>query len=268
MPLIARPTFTMYYDDRGPRDAPVVVLMHSLLCDGSMFAHLCDSLAADHRVLNVDLRGHGQSTRPAESWSLEEQADDVIALLDSLGIARAALVGLSQGGMTALRVAFFHPLRVSAMVVMSSSADPEERWNRVKYLAMATSVRFIGLTDLVANAVAPLMFSEGFLRARPEVIAEHKARWRAMDRMSAYGGTHAVAMRSDAAPMLRDIRCPTLVVAGEHDRAQPVFRSRRIVEGIHGAMLVTIPRAGHLSTIEQPEETTRVVRGWLSQQKL
>ena len=265
MPLLGRPTFSMYYEDTGPREAPTVVLMHSFLCDTTMWGPIPEALAERYRVLNVDLRGHGRSTAPSADYALEDQADDVLALLDRLAIDRAALVGLSQGGMTALRLALARPERVRALVLLDTSADPETPLNRAKYLAMAASVLVVGLTDVVARQVEPLMFSDNFLEHHRDAVEREVARWRAMDRRGVWRATRAVALRTDISARLREIAAPTLVAVGEHDRALPVPRSRRLAEGIYGAMLATIPRAGHLSVVEQPEDGTRLVRGFLTQ---
>jgi pimeloyl-ACP methyl ester carboxylesterase len=238
------------------------MLLPSLLCDATMFEHLALALEPRYRVLGVDMRGHGRSTAD-RAFTMEDQADDVTAILDHAGVDRAALVGLSQGGMTAIRAAYYHAPRVRALALLDSSAEPEGAFVRTKYLAMAASFRLVGMTPSLARAVLPLMFGDSFLRASPDVVDAWVAKWRALDGKGVFHATANVATRTDAVPLLATIHVPTLVMVGTGDRALPPDRSRLLARKITGAKYVEISGAGHLSTIEQPEATTREVAAFL-----
>ena len=263
MPTLRRPASTLFYDDLGDRDAPAVVLMHSLLCDGTMFAHLADDLAKTWRVLNLDLRGHGRSTPSSRFFTLCDLADDLIALLDHADVRRAALVGLSMGGMTAMRAAIYHPRRVAALALLDTSAEPETSTNRARYMAMATAFRVGGVLPVIAQRLRPLFFSDSFLRRDPAAVEALLRRIGALDRDGVFKAVEAVCMREDITRDLAEIRLPSLVLVGEDDRATNVRRARTIVDGIQGASLDVVKETGHLSTIEQPELTTHIVRAFL-----
>ena len=262
MPTLLRPGATLHYRDRGPRDGAAVVLLPSLLCDASMFEHLATTLESRYRVLGVDMRGHGRSTAD-RAFTMEEQAGDVAAILDDAGVSRAALVGLSQGGMAAIRAAFYHEPRVSALCLLDSSAEPEGLFVRTKYLAMSASFRAVGMTDALAKSVLPLMFSDDFMRRSPEIVDSMVSKWKRLDGRAGYYATANVALRTDAVPLLANIHVPTLVLVGTGDRALPPERSKLLAKKIVGAHYVEIPGAGHLSTIEQPEATTREIVSFL-----
>ncbi len=263
MPTLRRPTVTLHYDDTGPRDAPAVLLTHSLLCDRTMFSHLAEDLARTHRVLNLDLRGHGLSTPAARGYSLDEQCDDLPAVLDHAGVARATLVGLSMGGMLSMRVAAFHPRRVAALALLDTSAEPEAAFNRAQYMALAGAFLAFGTHPAIEARVQPLMFSDDFIARAPAEVERLFAVVRAARREGLFQAVQAVAMRGDFSRELGMIRVPTMVLVGADDRATPLFRAQRIVEGVDGATLDVVRAAGHLSTIEQPELTTRAVRAFL-----
>lgn len=263
MPSFDRPTCTLYYEDTGPRDAPAVVLLPSLLCDAEMFAHLAQNLSDRYRVLLLEMRGHGRSSAPAKRYTQEDQADDVAALLDHAKVPIAALVGLSQGGFTAMRAAIYHPTRVCALALLNTSAETESTVNRAKYMALAATVLAVGVTDPVAEAVIPLMFSEGFIKENPETVAHWKRKWLALDRRGTFLAVDAVANRGDLRALLPKISAPVLVLSGEGDRALPPQKGELIADRIAGARAVLLQGAGHLSTVEQPESTTRLVREWL-----
>jgi len=263
MPTFDRPTCTLYYEDTGPRDAPAVVLMPSLLCDVEMFAHLANNLSDRYRVLHLEMRGHGRSSAPTKRYTQEDQADDVAALLDHAKVPTATLVGLSQGGFTAMRAAIYHPTRVRALVLFNTSAAPETVLNRGKYMALAATVLAVGVTEPVAQAVIPLMFSEGFMQRCPELVAHWKSKWLALDPRGTFLAVDAVANRGDIRSLLPRISVPTLVLSGECDRALAPEHGEFIAARIPGARHVLLQGAGHLSTVEQPENTTRIVREWM-----
>lgn len=263
MPTLRRPTCTLSYDDTGDPGAPAVVLMHSLLCDGTMFAHLASDLAKTWRVLNLDLRGHGRSSPSSRFFTLCDLADDLVALLDHADVRRAALVGLSMGGMTAMRAAIYHPSRVAALALLDTSAESETASNRARYMAMATAFRVGGVLPVIAQRLRPLFFSDSFLRRDPATVEALLQRIGMLDRDGVFKAVEAVCMREDITRDLREVRVPALVLVGEDDRATNVRRARTIVDGIHGASLDVVKETGHLSTIEQPELTTHIVRTFL-----
>jgi 3-oxoadipate enol-lactonase len=225
---------------------------------------MTDRLAERYRVLPVDLRGHGRSSRPGGLFTLEDLAEDVARVQSHAGISSAAIVGLSQGAMTAMRLALSQPERVSALVIMNSSAEPEPFAHRVKYLAMAAAVRLGGVHPRIAHEVQSLMFSEGFRLTHPDVVQQYAHQWMQMDRASAFLASYAVATRGDLTSRLREIHAPTLVLAGTLDRATPLERSRRMAEQIPGAKLVILEGVGHLSTVERPIETAEQVSRFLA----
>jgi pimeloyl-ACP methyl ester carboxylesterase len=263
MPTVQRPTCTLFYEDTGPADAPAVLLMPSLLCDVEMFAHLAKSLADRYRVLHLEMRGHGRSSAPSRRFTQEDQADDVAAVLDHARVPIATLVGLSQGGFAAMRAALYHPTRVRALVLLNTSAAPEVTRARLKYMALAASALAVGVTEPVAKAVLPLMFSEGFLRDHPDTVEHWKRKWLQLDGRGTFYAVDAVANRGDIRAMLPRISAPTLVISGQGDRALAAEKGRAIADAIAGAKYVELAGAGHLSTVEQPEESTRVVRAFL-----
>ncbi len=250
-----------HYEVSG--SGPAIVLTHSFLCDGALFRHQVAALKRMHRVINIDLRGHGRSAPSDSPFDIYDLVDDVIAVLDTEGVESAIWMGLSIGGFLSLRSALSHPERVRALVLMDSDAGPESAWKKVKYAAMKWGLRTVGLRFIVP-AVMPIMFGETTLRSRPELREEYFRRFLQLHVPSMSNGIDAITGRDDLLGRLKEITCPTLVVVGEEDRALPVWKSRRLAAGIRGAELVVIPAAGHLSAIEQPEAVTDAIARFLA----
>jgi 3-oxoadipate enol-lactonase len=249
------------HSDSGGDGHPVL-LAHAIGCDRHMWDGLVPALAAEHRVVAIDARGHGKSALPERPWSLEDMADDAARLLDRLGIARAHWVGLSMGGMVGQAFALRHPGRLDRLVLANTTssygADGRAIWdNRIR---MVTDGGLAAIRDLVAARY----FSDAFRAAHADVAA------RVMDRFmetpaAGYAGCCEAIREMELLPRLGAIRAPTLVIAGELDAGTPVAMSEAIAKAIPGARLVVIRGASHLSAVEKPAEFNALVRDFLTQ---
>ncbi len=179
MPYARSHGIPIHYEVSGRGDT-AVVLLHSFLCSGHMWHNQVETLARARTVINVDARGHGRSGAISSPFPLEDMVDDVVAVLDAEGVRHAVWVGLSIGGMVALRAALSVPERVRALAIIDSDAGAESMPGRLKYSIMAAIVRHFGLRPMV-RAVVKLMFGRTTLRSRPELVREWTARFRDVD---------------------------------------------------------------------------------------
>lgn len=251
----------LHYEVSG--SGPAIVLTHSFLCDSSLFKHQVAALERTHRVINIDLRGHGRSGPSESPYSIYDLVDDVVAVLDAEKVASPIWMGLSIGGFLSLRAALTRPERVRALVLVDTDAGPESAWKKVKYTAMKWGLQTVG-PRFIVPAVMPIMLGKTTLRSRPEIRAEYSRRFLEMRVKSICPGIVAIAGRDNLVKRLGQIGVPTLVVVGEEDQPLPVWKSRRIANGIAGAELVVIPQAGHLAAIENPGPVTDAVTRFLS----
>jgi len=129
--------------------------------------------AALHRdpVVNIDYRGHGSSGRISAPFTLYDLAQDVLAVLDHLRVDRAVRVGLSMGGMVALRAALRAPDRVSGLILADTDAGAERPWSRLKYASLAWIVRGLGVRPVLPQ-IARQMFGSTTRRTRPDLVAQ------------------------------------------------------------------------------------------------
>lgn len=237
----------LHFTDDGPRDAPAVLLLGSLGSDLSMWDPQLPDLSARFRVLRADLRGHGRSPVQDGPYTLDDLVDDVLALLDRLSLARVHLVGLSLGGMVAMRLAARHPGRVGRLAVLCASAvyTPASTW-----VERAATVRAHG-TSAVAGTVVGRWF------VAPD--AERAARFERMVVATPDEGYAACCDAIAGADLTADlprISAPTLAIAGAEDAAAPPERLKHIADAIAGARLVVVPNAAHLANVDQPAAVT------------
>jgi 3-oxoadipate enol-lactonase/4-carboxymuconolactone decarboxylase len=231
----------------GPADAPVLVLANSLGSTTTIWDALVPRLAPHLRVVRYDLRGHGRSPVPPGPYTLADLGEDVIALLDRLGVERASICGISLGGMTGMWLGAHAPERVERLILCCTSArlGPPERWRE-----RAATVRTQG-TEAVAGAVLPNWFSARFAAAEAEFMARMRAML-ASTPADGYAACCGVIEHMDLRDALPGIAAPTLVIGGREDGAAPPEHQLGIVQGIPGARLVVLPDAAHLAPVEQP----------------
>ena len=238
------------YTEDGPADAPVVVLSNSLGATRGMWDPQVPALAERYRVVAYDTRGHGDSPSPAGPWSLDDLVDDVVALLDRLGVQRAHVAGLSLGGMTALRLAAREPARVDRLVALATSAKPDPQG----FLDRAAAARSGGTAPLAPTVVSRWL-TPGYAAEHPDLVARLEAMIAGADD-EGYALCCEVVATVDLREDLGRITAPTLVVSGAEDPALPPPHQQAIAEGIAGASLVSVSPGAHLPNLEQPLEVT------------
>lgn len=239
------------------------MMLHSFLCSGAMWEVQAAALSGAYRVINVDLRGHGQSCSACAGLTLDDLVADHLSVLDDLSVESAAWVGLSIGGMIGMRAALTHPDRVSALVIADSSAAAEPLAPRMRYRAMGLGSKLFGIRTFMPQ-ILKLMFGASSHRDQPELVSEWGARLATVDLDSIVRMMPSLFGREEVLSRLGEIRVPALVIVGEEDQAQPMARSREIAAALPNAEFVTIPEAGHLSALEQPEMVTEVIREFLA----
>jgi pimeloyl-ACP methyl ester carboxylesterase len=224
-------------------------------------------LSTQFKVILVDNRDAGRSSKARQQYTIADMADDLAGLLDALGIQRSHLLGLSMGGMIAQEFALRHGDRLDRLVLAGtgaaparSAADPVQIWNWVK--ANDVTGEMFGAQQFES------LFSTDFLRNHQAVhdTAQLLANNPYPMSPKEYARQAAAYLQFDALDRLAAITAPTLVVVGEQDLLTPPWIAREVAEAITGARLEVIRGAGssHLATIERPDDFNQLVLNFLS----
>lgn len=265
MPYVATRLGRLFYEEFGDdRTLPPLVLLHGLYFDRAMWRYQVPVLSAMRSTLVFDMPGHGRSAVPSP-FTLEQQADAFTDALRALTLRRIVPIGLSWGGMLAMRLALRHPELVDGLALLSTSASAEKLKQRVLAHSLSRIGRAVGLPPLVFDRyVSPMMYGRRARRTMPELAAESRRRLSAMDPVAVVRTTDAVVVhRTSVLARLHQIRVPTMVLCGDHDNATPLAQSRRIVERIPGATLTIVPDTGHLTAEESPDAVNRALAAFI-----
>jgi 3-oxoadipate enol-lactonase len=264
MPQLAVGDTRLYLEDSGG-SGPVVLFAHGLLYSCRMWDGQVLALQGRYRCIRYDHRGQGQSAVPLGGYDMDGVAEDAATLIRALGVQPVHFVGHSMGGFVGMRLAARHPELVRSLVLLDTSADAEPKEQLPRYRMLTLIERWLG-PRLVAGAVMKIMHG-ATVRADPARAAELqavKARFIAADRIGAVRAVNGVLGRQGVSGELGNIRVPTLVMVGEEDTATVPAKSEAIARAVRGARLVRIPKAGHLSPIDNPSFVTEQLSSFLS----
>ncbi|HEY4915134.1 MAG TPA: alpha/beta hydrolase [Candidatus Dormibacteraeota bacterium] len=248
----------IHWEDTGG-DLPPLVLAHGLLMDGQMFGPQIEALSSRCRIITWDARCHGQTETTDDPFTYEDVAEDLKGLLDHLGIARAVIGGMSQGGFVALRFALNHPERVAALILMSTQAGAEDPEKVVLYESMLEVWEESGLNDQLAETVAAIVLGNDW-SGRFEWISK----WRQQPRSLLRPAFNALATREDIHDRLGEIKAPAVVIHGNADAAIDIELAQRLCSGLANCWkLVTIEGGGHASNLTHPTPVNEAIEQFL-----
>jgi pimeloyl-ACP methyl ester carboxylesterase len=249
-----------YREAGGGNDA--VVLIHAFPLSSSMWEPQLKALAGRFRVIAPDTRGLGRSRPAPEATTMELVAQDVTALLRSLGIRRAAVCGCSMGGYVAFALLRQYPGLVSALALCDTRAGADTSEGRAGRETFARNA----LDEAKGLAWVSEDFVPKLLRPAPDPRVAERVREIVLEGTpeGVAAAQRGMALRKDSMPLLSRIEVPTLVAVGEEDQLTPQAEARTLQAGIRGARLAVIPGAGHLPNLEAPEAFNRILSGFLA----
>jgi 3-oxoadipate enol-lactonase len=268
VPIVAVNGAQVFIDDTATPsdrpDAPTVVFGHGLLMSGRMFAAQVERLRHHYRCVTVDWRGQGRSPAAEGGYDMDTLTGDAVAVIERLDAGPVHYVGLSMGGFVGMRLAARHPALLRSLVLLNTSAGPEDPTKVGRYRLLAKIYGVTGVRPL-RSQVEPILFGRTHLadpatkRQRDDWVAQVGAVNRAGMKKAIYGVTD----RDPIADELGRISTPTLVVAGAEDVATPVPLAETIAAAIAGARLEVLAGCGHTSTVEQPDVVAELIESFI-----
>jgi len=261
MPFVRVNDLVVHYDFAGPGGAPVIAIGNSLGTSFHMWDDNIAALSERYRVLRHDMRGHGLTSASADParTSIDILTDDLVGLLDVLGINRVRYVGLSIGGMIGQHFAATHPDRVEAVVLCATGNQlgSPEVWN-----TRIATVEAGGL-EAIADATMQRWFTQQTRSDRADTVAGIHTMLTRTSQSGYLGGSAAVRDGDLRADNTR-ITAPTLIISGTDDAAAPPAAGEAMHAAIAGSQLVVLENAAHILNMEHPARVDELILGFFA----
>lgn len=263
MPEVSVNGARLHYEEQGS-GKDTIVFSHGLLMNSRMFSDQIAALSTHYRCIAYDHRGQGRSGITRNGYDMDTLTEDAAGLIEALDASPCHFAGLSMGGFVGLRLALRHPEMLRSLILLDTSADEEPRENVPRYRLLNWIVRVFGVRPVVGR-VMPLMFGQHFLQ--DPARAGDREQWRGELMGNRRPGVNravgGVISRDAVYSQIDRISLPTLVIVGEEDVATPLPKAERLKQRIPDSELVVVPKAGHSSTVEQPEAVSRAMEAFL-----
>ncbi|MCJ7609678.1 alpha/beta hydrolase [Candidatus Bathyarchaeota archaeon] len=249
----------IYYEAQGQGSA--LLLINGWGASGLGWEHtFLEELAKSHRLIVLDNRGTGRSDKPDEEYTIHAMAEDCVAVLDTLGVEKAHVLGVSMGGLIAQELAIAYPCRVLSLVLCCTSCGLKTWTTRSKG---ALNRLFLRPEERLRLRME-MLFSEDFVAKEWPRLRVH---WEQASRyptpIHAYRRQWEALMDYDCCDRLSDLKAQTLIMGGDADQLNPVKRLRELADRIRGAELEIYPGLGHGFIIEARDEVVRRIRVFL-----
>lgn len=261
-------TLKMNYEVSG--EGEDILLVHGLgLSSMKTWKYQIPALAKHFRVHAIDLRGFGKTNNPEKKFSVQQHVYDIKALMDAVGLKKAALVGFSMGGWISQQFALDYPDRVSALVLSCTTSGLRPH-AAAKFVERAANVEKQGMEPL-ADPQIKNTFNADTIKNNPELISFYRENFLDPQENNAlsYASMFRALSTPVVTPQLGRINCPTLVLCGAKDNGitrgdTPTDAAEIIHAGIKGSELVVMPEGGHYAHLEQPDDWNQIVIDFLS----
>jgi len=250
----------VFYLTDGDPHKPAIVFSNSLGTDHSMWDGQIDSLRRDFYVIRYDTRGHGLTTAPKGPYTIAQLANDVIGLLDYLGIEKTSFCGISMGGLIGQWLAVNMPERIESLVIANTAPKigTEQAWGD-----RAALVRKEGLNN-IAESAPSRWFTPEFYGASPAAVNELLVNLKNMN-AEGYASCCEALAKEDLRGSISTIIAPTLIIGGDKDPVTTLDDAQYIQSQIKGSQVLAIP-ASHISNIEAEIEFNQAIKQFLANQ--
>lgn len=261
VPMVDSGDAALWWDADGEGEPPLL-LIQGLGYTADMWRRILPPLAASRRVIVFDNRGVGRSSVPEPPWTVEQMADDAIAVLDAAGGGPADVLGVSMGGLIAQEAVLRHPGRVRSLVLGCTHPGGREAARMDPDAAAMLMDREPKSARAAVEASLPFVYAAS--TPREEVDADVEVRLRYPLRAKAYWGQlDAMRKHRGTFDRLGDIAVPTLVLHGTADRLVQPANATLLADAMPGAQLVWLDGASHVFWTDQPDRTVTEINRFL-----
>jgi pimeloyl-ACP methyl ester carboxylesterase len=262
MPFLKANGQEIYYEDSGGNGVPVI-FMHGFLMNLRMFDPIRDILSPQYRIIAFDARTFGQTKWDGKSFNLYDTASDCIAVMNALGIEKAVIAGMSQGGYAALRLALKHPERVKALVLISTRSGTDEKEAKEAYTQVRDVWKNVGaVEEMLQGLCGAIIGSPDDEKAVP-YREKWLPVWRQYSGENIFAGMNNLLERDEIDEHLKKIQHPALVLHGKGDSGVPAFLGEKLAGDLPNCRKIHIAGGAHAAIMTHVEEYADVLKDFL-----
>lgn len=250
----------IYYEVHG--SGPDLLLIHPFPAHHGIWSPVAEMLSTRYRVVLPDVRGLGESSPGEGPATMEKHSEDLRRLLDELKIAKVVYAGNSIGGYIFFEFWRRHRERIASTILIDTKAAADSDEAKKTRLAAAEDVLKRG-TEPFIDAQLPKLLGESTHRNRPDKVAEAKQMMMKASAAGIAAVQRGMAARPDSNATLASIDVPAMLVCGEEDGLTTPLEMETMHRSIRGSVFRRVPKAGHYSPFEQPEEVHWLIRDFL-----
>lgn len=263
MPYININNNSLYYEEEG-NGPETIVFAHSLLFNLRMFDEQVKYLKKDYRCIRFDFPGQGKSAGKNKAYDLNSLTEETAEFVKAVGCKSFHFAGFSMGGMVGLRMALKYPEIIKSLILIDTSSEAEPVGNISRNRLMVWTAKHVGL-KVLASRIMKMFFGPEFLRD-PEKKDLRKT-WRAHFLANKPGNitraAKGVLSRKSITSKLDKINQPCLILVGQHDRLTDLEKAEIMHDHLKNSTLIIVPRAAHMSTVEEPDIVNTLIRDFL-----
>ena len=259
MPHCSINDITLFYQETGKGEP--LIFLHGLGSRAEDWEFQVSHFAKSYRVITIDCRGHGQSSKPSGKYTIPLFAHDIFALIDKLELGKVRLAGLSMGGMIAFQMAVDHPSKVKSLIIINSApAIPYDSWAlKVKVNLRLFMIHFLGMAKL-----GEIIGKKMFPKPSQKHLVDQFVQTMTTNDKSAYIRSLKSFLGWSVIDKLAKLTMPVLVIAAEHDYS-PVETKEMYCKLIKNAKLVVIPDSYHASPVDSPNLVNDAISQFLKE---
>ncbi len=253
----------MAVSEHGDKQKAPLILIHGFPYNSSMWAQQIKRLKENYYCIAYDIRGLGETPPGDGQFTMEMFVDDLFAVMDGLDLNHPVIAGFSMGGYIALRAMEREPERFRALILCDTRAEADDDAGRIKRAGAISVINRHGMEQFASEFV-PIAFSPDAPERISDVYHSFLERAQMESPIGVKGCLLAMAARTDTTHVLKNIQVPTLLLVGENDNITPPAVMQQMREQIQGAEMITVPQAGHMSPVENPEVVSQSIEGFLA----
>ena len=251
----------------GNNESKTILFVHGFPFDHTMWQAQVDEFSKDYKCVSYDIRGLGESPAGDGQFTMESFVDDLEIILDELKLNRPILCGLSMGGYISLRALERIQEKFSAAILCDTRSEADNNEGKLKRAAGIKRISKEGLAPFAKDFITNC-FGDDFKQNKEEVLQKIIEKSSQFNPVGVKGGLLAMLSRSDTTINLGKINIPTLLICGEQDTLTPPPIMKDMFHKINKAEFVEIPKAGHMTPIENPQMVNKAIRDFLIKNKL